>query len=221
MHHFLFLLILRQHHHLLLILRQQWRCLHHLVCSIDLTALRHSPIPSMASDGLVFYSTPRPRLLALPYQPMTLLITMELVHTLSLVLPVLSTIGVSSQLCGVAIDVGTSLAEVLPLSVDQAFSLSHVLRRRSLDPADRATLVHRSTLFLNGLYRTPSSSMPTSRAQMVYVCALAMTFLFQPELRDQRMVREFQRRIGEFRPLLGLHDTVGAADGHGLLSHGL
>ena len=129
------------------------------------------------------------------------------------------------QLCGVAIDVGTSLAEVLPISVDQAFSLSHVLRRRSLDPADRATLVQRSTLFLHGLYRTPSSSMPTPRAQMVYVCAVAMTFLFQPELRDQRMMREFQRRIGDFRPLLGLHDTVGAADpstvGHGLLSHGL
>ena len=83
---------------------------------------------------------------------------------------------------------------------------------RWINPADRATLVHRSFLFLNGLYRTPSSSTPTSRAQMVYVCALAMTFLFQPELRDQRMVREFQRRIGEFRPLLGLHGTVGDAD---------
>ena len=97
MHHFLFLLILRQLHHLLLILRQQWRCLHHLVCPIDLTSLRHSPTPSMASDGLVFYSMPRPRLLALPSQPMTLLITMELVHTPILVLPVPSTTGVSSS----------------------------------------------------------------------------------------------------------------------------
>ena len=39
-----------------------------------------------------------------------------------------------------------------------------------------------------------------------------MTFLFQPEIRDYRMVREFQHRIGEFRPLLGLHDTVDDAD---------
>ena len=51
------------------------------------------------------------------------------------------------QLCGVATDVGISLAEVLPLSVDQAFALSPVSRRRSLDPADRATLVHRSALW--------------------------------------------------------------------------
>ena len=64
------------------------------------------------------------------------------------------------QLCGVAIDVGISLAEVLPLSVDQALSLSPVSRRRSLDPADRATLIHRSALFLHGLYRPHSSLLP-------------------------------------------------------------
>ena len=116
------------------------------------------------------------------------------------------------QLCGVATDVGISLAEVLPLSVDQAFALTPVSRLRSLDPTDRATLVHRSALFLHGLYRPHSSLLPPLRTQLVYMCALAMTFLFQPEIRDYRMVREFQHRIGEFRPLLGLHDTVGDAD---------
>jgi len=106
----------------------------------------------------------------------------------------------------VATDVGISLAEVLP------FSLSPVSRLRSLDPADHATLVHRSALFLHCLYRTHSSPMPTSRAQIVYVCAIIMTFLFQPEPRDNRIVREFHNRIGEFRPLMGLHGTVGDAD---------
>jgi len=112
------------------------------------------------------------------------------------------------QLCGVAIDVSTCLAEVLPLSVDQALSLTPVSRRRSLDPADHALLVQRSALFLHGLYRPHSSS----RAKIVYVCALAMTFLFQPETRDNRMVLEFQRRIGELSPLLGLHNIVGDSD---------
>ena len=54
--------------------------------------------------------------------------------------------------------------------------------------------------------------MQASRAKIVYVCALAMTFLFQPEPRDNRMVHEFQRRIGELSPLLGLHNTVGDSD---------
>jgi hypothetical protein len=112
----------------------------------------------------------------------------------------------------VATDVGISLFEVLPLSVDQALSLSTVSRRRLLDPVKNATLVHRSALFLHGLYRSPSSSMPPSRAQIVYVCALAMTFLFQPEIRDNRMMREFQQRIGEFRPPFGLRGTVGDND---------
>jgi hypothetical protein len=39
-----------------------------------------------------------------------------------------------------------------------------------------------------------------------------MTFLFQPEPRDNRMVHEFQRHIGELSPLLGLHNTVGDSD---------
>jgi len=68
------------------------------------------------------------------------------------------------QLCGVAIDVGINLPEVLPLFVDQALPLTPVSRRRLLDSA------------------------------------------------DNRMVLEFQRRIGEFRPLLGLHGTVGDTD---------
>jgi len=65
------------------------------------------------------------------------------------------------QLCGVAIDVGISLAEVLPLSVDQALSLTPVSRRRLLDSAPH------------------SSSLPTSRAKIVYVCALAMHWGFE------------------------------------------
>jgi hypothetical protein len=133
---------------------------------------------------------------------------MELVFILRIVLLVLSTTWCFLQLCGVAIDVGTCLAEVLPLSVDQALSLTPVSRRRSLDPADHALLVQRSALFLHGLYRPHSSS----RAKIVYVCALAMTFLFQPETRDNRMVLEFQRRIGELSPLLGLHNIVGDSD---------
>ena len=82
------------------------------------------------------------------------------------------------QLCGVAIDVGINLAEGFSLFIDQALSLTPVSQRHSLDPADRALLVQRSALFLHGLYRPHSSSMPTSRAKIVYVCALAMTFLW-------------------------------------------
>lgn len=115
----------------------------------------------------------------------------------------------SLQLCGVAHDVCISLHQAFPLSpsFEQVLLRSPVSRRRPLDPAARPALVNRSTMFLHGLHHAS-----TSRAPVVYMCAIAMTFLFQPDMQDHRMLREFQHRISEFRPILGLSNTVSAGD---------
>ena len=186
LHRFLLFMIPVIHPPFLLILRQPRCCPHHLACPIDLTVLRHSPTPSMPPDGLVFYNKLRPWQLALPCTPLTPMKMLALVPTLRIALLVLSTTGASSS-CVVLLSM---LVPAWPKNSHYSLT-KHYHWRRFLDPADRAILVQRSALFLHGLYRPHSSSMQASRAKIVYVCALAMTFLFQPEPRDNRMIHEF------------------------------
>ena len=51
-------------------------------------------------------------------------------------------------------------------------------------------LSQRGIRFLQGLY-TDNDALKSNRASMVYICAIAMNFLFQPEGRDDRMLQGF------------------------------
>ena len=112
------------------------------------------------------------------------------------------------QVCGVAHDVCTSTGVSLPLQVDQA------VRSMTSVPSPADDISHLSgiaTQFLQGLYQSHGQDVPVSRATMVYVCAIAMTYLYQPTT-DSRMLLEFQRYIGAFRQSMGIDASYGRSE---------
>ena len=104
------------------------------------------------------------------------------------------------QVCGVAHDVCTSLGLAFPLQVEQAVQFVASTR---LPAEDNSHLVDIANLFLQGLYRPQDVLIPVLRAKMVYVCAIAMTYLYQPTP-DSRMLQEFHMYIGAFRQSMGI-----------------
>ncbi len=83
---------------------------------------------------------------------------------------------------------------------------AHYTLHRHLQAENRLRLATIATLFLTGIYRRRDALIPVTRAKMVYLCAVAMTFLYQPT-EDSRMLQEFRTYIGDFRQSLGIDDS--------------
>jgi hypothetical protein len=112
------------------------------------------------------------------------------------------------QLCGVAMDVCTSFSTTIPLQVSSQAMLFKQLTSRPLTSAERQRLNHSALWFLTGLYQERDPLIPYQPARVVYVCALAMSLLYQPDPSNARMLHSFRRYIGSYRQSLGIIGEV-------------
>ena len=110
------------------------------------------------------------------------------------------------QLCGVAKDVCKSFSCTIPLQVESSAFHFPVLPSCSLSDRDKLLLAHSATWFLTGFYRDRDPLILHQRASVVYLCALAMTLLYQPDPSDSRLLNHFSRFIGSYRLSLGITD---------------
>jgi len=62
--------------------------------------------------------------------------------------------------------------------------------------------------FLTGLYHERDPLIPLRRANVVYVCALAMTLLYQPDPSDNRLLHQFRRYIDAYFQSMGIIDEL-------------
>jgi hypothetical protein len=115
------------------------------------------------------------------------------------------------QLCGVAMDVCASFSKAIPLQVSSQAMLFNVPTSRPLTPEVRQQLNHSALWFLTGLYQDRDPLIPHQQARVVYVCALAMTLLYQPDPSNTRMLDTFRRYIGSYRQSMGI---IGEVDCH-------
>jgi len=112
------------------------------------------------------------------------------------------------QLCGVALDVCTSFSTTIPLQVSSQAMLFKQITSRPLTTAERQRLNHSALWFLTGLYQERDPLIPYQPARIVYVCALAMSLLYQPDPSNARMLHSFRRYIGSYRTSLGIIGEV-------------
>jgi len=97
------------------------------------------------------------------------------------------------QICGVAKDVCQSLSCTIPLQIETSALQFPVLPTCPLNDRDKLMLAHSASWFLVGFYRDRDPLIPSQRAGAVYLCALAMTLLYQPDQSDSRMLHHFSK----------------------------
>ena len=116
------------------------------------------------------------------------------------------------QISGIALDVRASLGQVYQ-AIRDSRDESFIRPDRPIDITEVAGVQNLSELFLNALYKSNDHQHPEyQQASIVYICAIAMTFLFQPNASDPRMIREFNRHIGEIRHHLSIDPNISAQD---------
>ena len=126
------------------------------------------------------------------------------------------------QICGIALDVRESLERAFPYHIHQAIRDSQttcfIRPDRTIAIEEVAGVQNLSELFLNALYKNNGHQHPEyRRASAVYICAIAMTFFFQPNAHDTRLIREFNRDIGEIRLHLSIDPNISAQDCHRMI----